>query len=151
MSEIFYEPIESSDELARLVDGMKRYARSTEFDYEVAKQEALQRQNSESVTLSVQGEEAEVIRARGKELLPSMVPYTKLIELVGETLQVTYMEFPAEDDQWFCQLQIINGYKIPLAEGAMEVADRFLDNEKGAAIPDNTPPHVFVAFQEVQR
>jgi len=150
MSKIFYEPIGSSDELARLVDGMKKYARSTEFDYEAAKKEALQGK-SESVTLSVEGEEAEVIRTRGQELLPSMAPYTKLIEWAGETLQVAYMEFRTEDDQWFCQLQIINGYKIPLAEGAMDVADRFLDSEKGCAIPDNTPSHVFVAFQEVQR
>jgi hypothetical protein len=149
MSEIFYEPIESSDELARLIDGMKRYARENEFDYDAAIQEANERSN-EPVSVSVAGEETDMIRTRGKTLMSCMEPFTKLIVWQGETLQVCYFEFQT-DECWCCQLQVINGFKIPLGGGAKDVIRRILDDEKGTMSPEGTPDHVFVAFQAVQR
>lgn len=150
-----YEPIQSDDELARLVEGMKQYARSTEFDYDRAKEEALTRSDmtTEEVGVNLCGEEGFMLRTRSSKSLNSLMPFTRFVALGYETLQICYTEFqtPPGSDNWMFQLQIINNCKVKLGEGAISIAKAFVDKERNITIVKGTPPHVLVLFQEIQR
>lgn len=150
MAKFDYEKIDTPEDLEQVVREMHEYARSTEFDYIAARDEAMgdPNVNAEGVHVKVGEEDTSMIRARGKQL-GAMAPFTRMLMLGHETLQCSYMEFRA-NGQWVGQIQIVNNYGLPLDEGAISVAEALLGDGR-VHVVEGTPAHVCVAFRPIER
>lgn len=149
MAKYDYEKLETPEDLEQVVREMHEYARSTEFDYAAARDEAMADPKTEQVQARLGDEEGTMLRQRSKTQLKALEPFTRMLLIGHETLQTSYMEFQT-DGQWIGQIQIVNNYGLPLDEGAINLAEALLGDGR-VHIVEGTPAHVIVAFRPIDR
>lgn len=138
--------IESEEHFLKIIDEMKDYARSSEFDYDQARQEIVHKKDA--IT-----DLGDVIRSTSETDVDYMKQWTRFIGLGDDVIQITYYEFELDDHfPRMGQLQIANSYEPSFTEGVNQfipwIVNQFVPegSEDECTIPNDLPPNVLIIF-----